>query len=94
MYAHKKGVSSLQLKRDLGLHSYRSAWHLTHRVRLAMREDPLSRLLKGVVEVDETYIGGKPRKGSGEHNKKGRGTKKAPVVAMVEREGNIVSQAY
>ena len=62
MCAHKKGVSSLQIK-DLGLHSYRSAWHLTHRIRLAMSYDPLASLLKGVVEVDETYVGGKPRKG-------------------------------
>jgi transposase-like protein len=47
---------------------------------------------KGVVEVDETYIGGKPRKGDGENHKKGRGTKKSPVMAMVERDGNIVSK--
>ena len=93
MCAHKKGVSSLQLKRDLGLGSYRSAWHLTHRIRLAMNEDPLARLLKGVVEVDETYIGGKPRKGgNGEPSKRGRGTKKAPVMAMVERNGNVISK--
>ena len=93
MCAHKKGVSSLQLKRDLGLHSYRSAWHLTHRIRLAMGHDPLANLLKGIVEVDETYIGGKPRKDGGRgHNKRGRGTKKSPVMAMVEREGNIVSK--
>jgi len=93
MCSHKKGVSSLQLQRNLGLHSYRSAWHLTHRIRSAMREDPLASLLKGIVEVDETYIGGKPKKTeTGEPNKRGRGTKKASVMAMVEREGNIVSK--
>jgi transposase-like protein len=93
MCSHKKGVSSLQLQRNLGLHSYRSAWHLTHRIRAAMKEDPLASLLKGVIEVDETYIGGKPRKGgNGEPNKRGRGTKKAPVMAMVERNGKIVSR--
>jgi len=92
MCSHKKGVSALQLQRNLGLGSYRSAWHLTHRIRLAMKEDPLVSLLKGVVEVDETYIGGKPRKGgNGEPSKRGRGTKKAPVMAMVERNGNIIS---
>ena len=89
MCSHKKGVSSLQLQRNLGLHSYRSAWHLTHRVRAAMREDPLAKLLEGTVEVDETYIGGKPRRGSG---KRGRGTKKAPVMAIAERNGNILSK--
>jgi transposase-like protein len=93
MCSHKKGVSSLQLQRNLGLHSYRSAWHLTHRIRSAMREDPLASLLKGIVEVDETYIGGKPRKEeNGEPNKRGRGTRKVPVMAMVERKGNIVSK--
>ena len=93
MCSHKKGVSSLQLMRNLGLHSYRSAWHLTHRIRSSMREDPLASLLKGIVEVDETYIGGKPRKaGDGNPNKRGRGTRKAPVLALVERKGNIVSK--
>src|SRR5208283_691300 len=92
MCSHKKGVSALQLQRNLGLGSYRSAWHLTHRIRLAMKEDPLASLLKGVVEVDETYIGGKPRREFGKHNKRGRGTKKAPVMAMVERDGNIISK--
>jgi transposase-like protein len=93
MSAHKKGVSALQLQRNLGLHSYQSAWHLAHRIRAAMKDDPLASILKGVIEVDETYIGGKPRKGgNGEPNKRGRGTKKTPVLAMVERKGNIISK--
>jgi transposase-like protein len=59
-----------------------------------MKEDPLMSLLKGVVEVDETYIGGKSRKGgnNGIPLKRGRGTKKAPVMAMVERNGNVISK--
>jgi transposase-like protein len=89
--SHKKGVSSLQLQRNLGLHSYRSAWHLTHRIRSAMKEDPLASLLNGVVEVDETYIGGKHNK-DGEPRKRGRGTKKTPVVALIERKGNAISK--
>ena len=45
------------------------------------------------MEVDETYIGGKPRKGSKRRaNKRGRGTKKAPVMAMVERGGKVISK--
>jgi len=91
MCSHKKGISSLQLQRNLGLHSYRSAWHLTHRIRSAMKEDPLASLLKGVVEVDETYIGGKPQGGAGKH-KRGRGTKKTPVLAIIERKGNVISK--
>ena len=90
MCSHKKGVSALQLQRNLGLGSYRSAWHLAHRIRLAMKKDPLASLLRGTVEVDETYIGGKPRKGS-KNNKRGRGTKKAPVMVLVERNGKAVS---
>ncbi len=91
MCSHKKGVSTLQLQRNLGLGSYKSAWHLAHRIRLAMSQDPLASKLKGTVEVDETYVGGKPRKGSGEINKRGRGTKKAPVLLLVERDGKSVS---
>jgi transposase-like protein len=46
-------------------------------------------LLSGTVEVDETYVGGKARPGSGETRKRGRGTKKTPVVALVERGGRV-----
>lgn len=55
--ASKKGVSALQLQRMLDLGSYRTAWHMAHRIRLAMREQPLAGLLSGTVECDETYIG-------------------------------------
>jgi transposase-like protein len=98
MCSHKKGVSALQLQRNLGLHSYQSAWHLAHRIRAAMAEGPLAGKLKGVVECDETYIGGKPRHNKKWRNKKnknsraGRGTKKAVVMALVERNGNAVSK--
>ncbi len=84
----KKGLSALQLQRQLGIGSYRSAWHMAHRIRHAMSVGPLAELLKGTVEVDETYVGGKPRKGTGKH-KRGRGTKKVPVVALVERSGRV-----
>ena len=95
MCSHKKGVSALQLQRNLGLHSYQSAWHLAHRIRLAMREDPLASKLTGTVEVDETYVGGKPRKGKRDEagnpivNKRGRGTSKTSVMALVERGGRV-----
>lgn len=85
MCSHKKGVSALQLQRNLGLRSYKSAWHLAHRVRFAMRVMPLKAVLNGTVEVDETYIGGKSRLG-----KRGRGSeRKTPVVALVERGGRM-----
>jgi len=83
MCSHKKGVSALQLQRNLGLKSYKSAWHLAHRIRLAMREQPMASLLKGTVEVDETYVGGKG-------HSSGRSTEeKVPVMALVERGGNV-----
>jgi len=92
MCSHKKGVSALQIMRNLGLGSYKSAWHLNHRIRYTMQQEPMSEMLKGIVEVDETYVGGKPRKGTGEKNKKGRGTKKTPVLALIERNGNAYSK--
>src|SRR5438046_2933841 len=84
----KKGFSALQLQRNLGLGSYKTAWFMMHRIRLAMEGKPVEQQLSGIVEADETYIGGKPRiKNSG---KRGRGTKKAPVMVLVERDGAAV----
>jgi transposase-like protein len=83
MCAGKKGISSLQLQRQLGLGSYKTAWHLSHRIRESMRTSPTAGMLKGQVQVDETYVGGKPRRGTGPH-KRGRGTSKAPVMVLVE----------
>lgn len=87
MCASKKGVSAKQLQRQLGLGSYQSAWHMAHRVRHAMSQQPLRGMLAGRVEVDESYVGGKPRAGNNEPRRTGRGTKKAAVVALVERDG-------
>jgi transposase-like protein len=85
MTSSKKGVSSLQIQREVGV-TYKSAWFLTHRIREAMKQEPLAGLLKGTLEADETYVGGRPRKFQG---LRGRGTKKAPVVALVERGGRV-----
>ena len=64
------------------------------RIRKAMIEQ--SELLSGIVEVDETYVGGKPRKENKDDpenpkpkNKRGRGTKKIPVVGIAERRGRV-----
>ena len=89
--ASKKGVSALQLQRQLGLGSYQTAWHMAHRVRHAMRTEPLLSMLSGTVEVDETYIGGKPRRGAHGRLRRGRGTRKTPVLALVERSGRVRS---
>jgi transposase-like protein len=80
--ASKKGMSAHQLHRMLGV-SYKTAWFMAHRLRWAMAQPPLSTKLAGIVEADETYIGGYKR-GSG----RGRGSKnKQIVVALVERGG-------
>jgi transposase-like protein len=60
--ASKKGMSAHQLHRMLKV-TYRSAWFMAHRIRYTMRQEPLSSKLTGVIEVDETYVGGKLRVG-------------------------------
>jgi transposase-like protein len=89
MCSAKKGISALQLQRELEFGSYKTAWHMAMRIRHAMSREPMASLLKGTIEVDETYVGGKPRPGSDEKAKRGRGTKKTPVVALVERDGRV-----
>ena len=89
----KKGISAAQIQRMLDLGSYRTAWFMMHRIRYALREPIFSDMLGeggGTVEADETYVGGRPKRG-GKPSKKGRGTKKIPVVALVERGGRVQS---
>jgi len=76
----KKGISANQLKRVLNV-SYKTAWYLCHRIRAAMTEEK-PRLLSGIVEVDETWIGGK-RTNVG-HGYRGN---KVAVAGAVQREG-------
>ena len=83
----KKGISSLQIQRMLGLGSYRTALFMMHRIRYALSHPAFTGMLKGVVEVDETYVGGKTH-GRGT----GKGTpNKTCVVSLVERGGNARS---
>ena len=80
----KKGVSANQLKRTLGV-AYQTAWHLCHRIREAMGNDPFTGpTLFGIVEVDETLVGGR-RKGVGTGNREG----KTWVAGAVQRGGMI-----
>lgn len=77
----KKGISAHQLHRMLGV-TYKTAWFMAHRIRYATSQPPLKKKLKGIVEADETYIGGKA------HGPTGRGAnKKTAVVLLVERGG-------
>jgi transposase-like protein len=88
----KKGMSAHQLHRSLGV-TYKTAWFMAHRIRLAMSEPAFQTLLTGTVEADETYVGGKERnrKTRDKQKRKGRGTDKAPVVVLVERGGKARS---
>lgn len=91
-----KGISTLKLAPLLGV-GYRTAWHLGHRIRAMMAEE--SMLLSGVVELDETYVGGKPRKAHRERlmpkderprRRQGRATDKPCVFVAVARGGRVV----
>src|SRR3954469_9200813 len=88
----KKGVSANQLKRMLGV-SYKTAWYLCHRIRAAM-QDESAPLLRGIVEADETYVGGKLRnRHHGDRAKQraalGRRDNKTVVLGAVERGGQV-----
>jgi transposase-like protein len=85
----KKGFSALQLQRELELGSYKTAWFMLHRVRLALDCGSMSQAFCGAVEVDETYVGGKPRYPG--QSRRGRGTSKTPVMVLVERNGRARS---
>lgn len=78
----KKGISANQMKRTLRV-SYQTAWYLNHRIRGALKDESAD-LLKGIVEVDETFVGGKKR-GVGSGNRIG----KALVVGALERGGPV-----
>jgi transposase-like protein len=83
--ASKKGMSALQLQRMLGLRSYKSAWFMAHRIRHAMAQGTGLEKLSGIVEADETYIGGKIK---GWAN---RNVNKTPVFSLVQRHGQVRS---
>jgi transposase-like protein len=96
--ASKKGISAHQLHRMLKV-TYRSAWFMAHRIRYAMTQEPLSSKLTGIIEVDETYIGGKMRVGTykpidGRTARRKRPApiaNKAPVVSVLQRGGRVQS---
>ncbi len=84
----KKGISSLQLQRMLSLGSYRTALFMTHRIRHALKDTTFAAPLSGVVEMDETYVGGKGRPGTRKPGRPAAGGNKTPVVSLVERDGS------
>ncbi len=89
--AHKKGISSLQLSRDLNI-TQKTAWYLLHRIREMLRaKEPV--MLKGTVEADETYVGGRDKN---RHKHKRKGVTgvgdKIAMLGLVERGGRVYAQ--
>jgi transposase-like protein len=82
MIESKKGISANQMKRMLKV-SYKTAWYLCHRIRAAMKDEG-GEMLRGIVEADETFVGGK-RRGVGSGNRVG----KSVLLAAVERGGKM-----
>ena len=93
MLSSKKGMSALQIQRMMGFGSYETAHSMCHKIRAALIAP--EQKLGGIVEVDETWIGGKDynrhahkrHKGTG-----GAGTGKIPVIGAVERQGNVIAR--
>jgi len=90
----KKGISSYQLQREIGV-THKTAWRMLRLIREAMGNKDMKKTFDVLVEVDETYIGGKPRKDNSKINekqniKRGRGTNKTPVVGVKERSSKRV----
>jgi len=92
--SHKKGISSIQLSKDIGI-TQKSAWFMLQRIRKCFNIEDDSKL-NGEVEIDETYVGGKNKnrhQSKKVANSQGRSTKdKTPVVGMVQREGKLIAK--
>jgi transposase len=82
MTASKNGVSAKELERQLGV-TYKCAWRMAHQIRQLLNEE--TPMLKGTVEADETWIGGK-------HKFDKRFSSKTPVVGLLERGGDVVAK--
>jgi len=95
----KKGISGLQLQREIKV-TYKTAWRILQKIRLAMGNKENQMFFNTILEIDETYVGGKPRKSFFNDDddlnpptaivKRGRGTKKTPVVGVIDRNNKMV----
>ena len=94
--ATASGMSALQIHRMIGTGSYETAWYMCTRIRAAMKDEELPKLL-GEVEIDETFVGGLKRNmhSSKRHGLNQRGpylSNKIEVLGAISRKGNVVCQ--
>jgi len=91
LFMHKKGISSIQLSKDIGV-TQKTAWFMLQRIRKAMGNEEQEQL-EGVVEIDETFVGGKSRFKHKDKRPKynpGRGwSDKTPIMGMLQRGGKM-----
>jgi hypothetical protein len=97
MLTAKKGISSRQLWRYMGFGSLKTAWMMGHKVRIALMQDIDQ--LGGIVEVDETFVGGLAKNKHKDKRGKGGGTGgigsgKTPIVGAVKRKGNVIGAVH
>jgi transposase-like protein len=94
MLASKKGMSALQIMRYMGFGSYKTAWLMCHKIRTALVENIDK--LGGIVEVDESFIGGKDKNKHWDKKdrlpREHRLSTKTPVIGAVSRKGNVVAR--
>ena len=98
MLTSKKGMSALQIHRMMGFGSYKTAWYMCHRVRVGLQDHDFRKLM-GIVEVDETFVGGKrknkhwnDRNGRGDGGRGAMGSGKTVVAGAVRRKGKVVAR--
>jgi IS1 family transposase len=90
MTTSKKGISSLQIQRQMGFGSYETALNMTHKIRAAMIEPETK--LGGIVEMDETWVGGKDKNRHWNKRRHSATKGKTPIIGAVERQGNVIAR--
>ncbi len=91
MMGAKKGISAMQVQRHMGFGSYKTAWYVCHRIRTALQDKEFRKLM-GIVEVDETFIGGKKKNMHKSKRGKGKPVLKSAIIGAVERKGSVVTR--